>query len=140
MFYFRALLYLINFQSVLQKYERSGENVVTLFQNTVRNHPQKVAMVMVDEKQWTFQEVDEFSNRIANYFHDRGYRKGDVVALFMESRPEFVMIWLGLAKIGVVSAFINFNLRRDILVHSITVSSAKSMICDADLMEGEITN
>jgi solute carrier family 27 fatty acid transporter 1/4 len=39
------------------------------------------------------------SNRIGNYFAGVGYKKGDVVALFMESRPEFVCMWLGLNKV-----------------------------------------
>ena len=38
-------------------------------------------------------------------------KKGDVVSLFMESRPEFVGFWLGLAAIGVETALVNFNLR-----------------------------
>jgi acyl-CoA synthetase (AMP-forming)/AMP-acid ligase II len=41
----------------------------------------------------------------------RGFRKGDVVALFMMNRPEFVATWMGLAKVGVVTAFLNHNLR-----------------------------
>ena len=34
-----------------------------------------------------------------------------MVSLFMESRPEFVGFWLGLAAIGVETALVNFNLR-----------------------------
>ena len=33
------------------------------------------------------------------------------MSLFMESRPEFVGFWLGLAAIGVETALVNFNLR-----------------------------
>lgn len=94
-------------------------------------------MVMIDERQWTFQEVDEYSNAVANYFHDQGYRKGDVVAIFMESRPEFVFLWLGLAKIGVLSALINFNLRMETLAHCIQISEAKAVIFGTELTEGE---
>ena len=39
------------------------------------------------------------SNSVAGYFHRQGYRKGDVVALFMENRPEYVCIWLGLSMV-----------------------------------------
>ena len=93
-------------------------------------------MVMIDEREWTFAEIDEYSNTVGNFFHSKGYRKGDVVALFMESRPEFIAIWLGLAKIGVVTALINFNLRLETLVHCITISGAKSLVYGGDLMEG----
>ena len=39
------------------------------------------------------------SDRVARYFYCQGYRRGDVVALFMENRPEYVCIWLGLSKV-----------------------------------------
>ena len=32
-------------------------------------------------------QMESLSNRIANYFLQRGYKKGDAVALFMENRP-----------------------------------------------------
>ena len=121
-------------------YQNSGDNVVSLFQQTVRKYPNKTAMIMIDERQWTFQEVDEYSNAVANYFYEQGYRKGDVVAIFMESRPEFVIIWLGLAKIGVISALINFNLRREALAHCIQISGAKSLIFGAEFTEGLFSN
>ncbi len=38
-------------------------------------------------------QLEQHSNRIANYFLGRGFRKGDVVALFMENRTEYVATW-----------------------------------------------
>ena len=75
---------------------------------------------------------------MANYFESLGYKKGDSVALFMENRPEFVTIWLGLAKIGVVPAFINYNLRHESLVHSVKVANCKAIIFGAELFDGKI--
>lgn len=130
-----GLHFLLQIGPMMRRYQKDKENVVTLFQKMVKKHPNKVAMVMIDERQWTFQEVDEYSNAVANYFHDQGYRKGDVVAIFMESRPEFVFLWLGLAKIGVLSALINFNLRMETLAHCIQISEAKAVIFGTELTE-----
>ena len=121
----------------MKSYERNGHTVVTLFEEKVKKHPDKVAFVMVDGRQWTFREIDEHSNAIANYLHDIGFRKGDVAALFMENRPEFVCYWLGMAKIGAVAALINFNLRMESLAHCIQVSEAKAIIFGGELTEGE---
>ena len=41
--------------------------------------------------------------RVANFFLSEGFVKGDSVAVFMANRPEFVCVWLGLAKIGTYS-------------------------------------
>ncbi|KAF8796889.1 Long-chain fatty acid transport protein 1 like protein [Argiope bruennichi] len=72
--------------------------------------------------------VDELSNKIANYFLSIGFTKGDEAALLLENCPEFVCIWLGLAKIGVVTALINTNLKGDSLGHSVTCINAKALI------------
>lgn len=82
-------------------------------------------------------QIDEYSSRIANVFRNAGLRKGDTVALMMENRPEFVTIWLGLSKIGVISALINFNLRQKSLSHCVNIAKCKAFIFEADLLEGE---
>ena len=48
--------------------------------------------------------------------------------MFMENRPEYVATWLGLAKIGVVPALINYNLKKDALIHTIRVANCKAII------------
>lgn len=71
---------------------------------------------------------------MANLFSSRfGLRKGDCVALFMENRPEFVGIWYGLSKLGVITACINTNLKLKVLHHSIEVAKAKVLIYEDDL-------
>lgn len=46
----------------------------------------------------------------------------------MDNRPEFIITWLGLAKIGAVTALINTNLMNDPLIHSLTISNAERFI------------
>ncbi len=60
---------------------------------------------------------------------------GDVCALFMENKIEYAPTWLGLSKIGVITALINTNLRNDPLVHSITIANSKFLIYGAELTE-----
>ena len=54
----------------------------------------------------------------------------------MESRPEYVGMWLGLAKIGVIPALINFNLRQQALIHTIQVADCKAVIYGLELESG----
>ena len=82
-------------------------------------------------------KVEEHSNRVANYFHSLGYKKGDAVAFFMENRPEHIATWLGLAKIGVTPALINCNLRQRSLVHAIQVSNCRAIIYGIELAGGK---
>ena len=82
--------------------------------------------------------METYSNRVANYFLSRGYAKGDSVALFMENRPEYVGLWMGLAKIGVIPALINYNLQQDSLLHTINVAECRAIIYGLELEEGNV--
>ncbi|XP_033119130.1 long-chain fatty acid transport protein 4-like [Anneissia japonica] len=119
---------------MLYKYQRDSMLVHKLFQRNVKKHPNKIAF-KIEDKTWTFQQIEDYSNSVANYFSGAGYRHGDTVAIFMVGRPEFVAIWLGLSKIGVVAALINFNLRLKSMSHCVSVSNARAMIYGSELSE-----
>lgn len=72
--------------------------------------------------------MNDYSNRLANVFHSHGYKHGDVVGLLQENRPEFVATWLGLSKLGVIVPLINHNLRKNALMHSVTVANCNALI------------
>ena len=82
-------------------------------------------------------KVEEYSNRVANYFHSLGYIKGDSMAFFMENRPEYIATWLGLAKIGVTPALINYNLRQQSLIRTIQVANCKAIIYGIEVESGK---
>ena len=114
-----------------RQHARNNRTIADVFQQTVAKHPRKVALIF-EQKTWTFQEVEEYSNRVANYFMSQGYHKGDVIALLLESSPEFVCVWLGLSKLGIITSLINTNLRLDSLWHCISVANVKGIIFGTD--------
>ncbi|XP_046845148.1 long-chain fatty acid transport protein 4-like [Xenia sp. Carnegie-2017] len=130
----RLIIFHIKHQLQFKRVIRQQLTVCDLFSKTVTNYPDRVAF-MFEDKKWTFRDVECFSNKVANYFQSVGYSKGDVVAIFMENRPEFVFFWLGLAKIGVISALVNYNLRKDSLVHCVSISKAKGLIYSCELAD-----
>ncbi|XP_067825962.1 long-chain fatty acid transport protein 4 [Heptranchias perlo] len=111
-----------------------NNTVPKIFHEIVQRHPDKTALIFEGTgASWSFRDLDEYSNRVANYFHELGYRTGDVVAVFMESRNEYVGLWLGMAKVGVEAALINFNLRMDALAHCINISRANAIVFGGEL-------
>ena len=80
------------------------------------------------------------SNQIANLLLRKGYRRGQTVALYMESCPDFVITWLALTKIGVISALINTNLRKTPLKHCITAANCTAVIYSSETKEGFFIN
>lgn len=127
----------VRFLKVLAKLKWASycnTNVPKLFMENVRRNPNKVALIF-EGLEWTFSQIDEYSNRVGNFMVEQGYKHGDTVALFMQNRPEYVCTWLGCAKVGVVPALINFNLCQGPLIHTIQVASSKAIICGEELQE-----
>ncbi|XP_017886848.1 long-chain fatty acid transport protein 4-like [Ceratina calcarata] len=106
---------------------RNNMTVVKVFKKRVERYPNKPCFFFED-RVWTFAEINEYSNQIADVFQKAGYVKGDAVALMMPNRPEYVAIWLGLGKLGVVTALINTNLRLQSLIHCLRIADVKSII------------
>uniref|UniRef100_A0A668W0Y1 Arachidonate--CoA ligase n=2 Tax=Oreochromis TaxID=8139 RepID=A0A668W0Y1_OREAU len=120
----------------VRRHLREKNTIPKIFAETVHRHGDKTALIFEGTgERWTFRQLDEYSNRVANLLLERGFKEGDVVALFMENRSQYVGIWLGMAKIGVEAALINFNLRLDALVHCVTISNAKAVIFGSELTD-----
>lgn len=129
-----GLIRLIKTHWFLYKLRKRNATVPQVFKQNALENPDKIIFYYEDER-WSMKRIDEFSNRVANAFLEQGFQPGQEVALFMESKPEFVAIWLGLAKAGIVSALINTNQRMDTLIHSITVVNCRALIFGTELSE-----
>lgn len=116
-----------------KKYTRNHVLMPDLFEESVKKWPQKPCM-QFEDRSLTFAECDQLANRIAHWALQRGLRVGQTVALLMENRPEFVIVWLGLSKVGVVTALINTHLQADGLVHCVKLADTKEMIVGAELI------
>ncbi|XP_066569227.1 long-chain fatty acid transport protein 4 [Amia ocellicauda] len=120
----------------VKKHLRQRNTIAKIFAETVKRHGDKTALIFEGTgESWSFRQLDEYSNRVANLLLARGFVEGDVVALFMENRNQYVGLWLGMAKIGIEAALINFNLRLDALVHCITISNAKAVVFGSELTD-----
>jgi len=115
-------------------YQKLNLTVPQAFAKTVKSHENKTAIIFEDQA-WTFKDLEEYSNRVANYFLRAGYKPGQCIALFMENRPEYVGLWLGCSKIGLVPALINSNLAGQSLLHSINAACARAIICGGEFLE-----
>ncbi|MEM7459794.1 MAG: long-chain-acyl-CoA synthetase [Pseudomonadota bacterium] len=109
----------------------SANLVADDFESVVDKYPNNVAW-RFEGQLTTYSEMDALANRMANWALGLGLQTGDAVALFMENRPEYVSIWYGLAKIGVVVGLINHNLTDKALAHCVNIADAKLIITGSD--------
>ncbi len=95
---------------------RQQEDVtMNVAQNIIRGRrlfPEKVAIIFED-RQYTYAELDQWSNRVAGGLAKRGVGRGDRVALFVPNIPEFAAAYLGIEKLGAVAVSLNTTLRTE---------------------------
>jgi fatty-acyl-CoA synthase len=80
----------------------------------------------------TYRGLAARANAFARWALDQGLAKGETVCLMMPNRPEYLAIWLGLTRVGVVVALINTNLRGSALAHRIDIVASKHVIAAAE--------
>jgi fatty-acyl-CoA synthase len=97
------------------------------FDDVVATHGNAPALIS-ERDSYSFHELMERSNRYARWAIAHDLQKGDVVCLMMENRAEYVAVWLGLNRVGIVVALLNTNLPVVSLAHCITISNARHII------------
>src|SRR5450631_2733728 len=85
------------------------------------------------EASMTYAQLGVRCNQYSRWGIARGLKNGDAVSLLMPNCAEYLAIWLGLTRIGVVVALINSQLAGDVLAHSINIAEPKYLIVGADL-------
>lgn len=131
----REATFLHDALSVLRRLKSSSpDSAVTtadIVERWARARPHNIA-IYFEDRTITYKELDEAGNKYAHWAQDRGVAMGDTVAVLMENRPEFMMAWLGLAKIGAVAALINSNLRSRALAHCLKLAGARHIVLGAE--------
>jgi acetyl-CoA synthetase len=97
--------------------------------------PNKRAMVWCndrgDSRTFTFGEMSEYSNRIANFLLGIGLTKGDRVMMILKRRWEFWMCMIAMHKIGVVAIPATHLLTSKDIVYRVNSADIKMIIaCD----------
>jgi len=119
--------------SILRKVRPDYEiSIADFVEDRVAAAPHRLA-ILFEGRKLTNAELEAAANRVARWASAQGIGRGDVVGLLMENRPEFVITWLGLAKLGAVTALLNTNLRGHPLAHSLDVADAKHLVVGAEL-------
>ncbi|CAB3361053.1 Hypothetical predicted protein [Cloeon dipterum] len=112
--------------------KRRNFTPASMLSDLAAKYPEQPCFLFEDQV-WSYKQVNELSWRVARVFHERGYKRGDVVALVSSNRPEYVAIWVGLSRLGVITALVNNTLRTIALQHSLEVVKPKGVIVSAEL-------
>lgn len=90
--------------------------------------------ILFENRSIDYQSFNAWANRIAHYFLNQGFKKGDVVGVFVPNSPELLAIITGLNKIGVIAALVNTSQRQHVLQHSFEMVNPKANVIGEDLV------
>jgi len=95
----------------------------------VKYYPQKKA-VIDGEKEFTYEEFGERTDRLAVALHEAGIRKGDHVAVMLPNTHSMLECFYGICQLGAVMVPLNYRISAEDMEYIINHSDAKMLIVD----------
>nr|XP_033482521.1 very long-chain acyl-CoA synthetase-like [Epinephelus lanceolatus] len=110
-------------------------SILDRFLDQAKKQPHK-KFILFEDSSYTYSQADRESNKVARALSTHAHLKpGDTVALFLGNEPQFVWMWLALAKLGCTASFLNYNIRSKSLLHCFSCCDAKVLVAGADLQD-----
>jgi long-chain acyl-CoA synthetase len=101
--------------------------------------PNKPALIF-ESQLFTYGELDELSNCVANSLSGLGVTRGDRVALSLPNIPAFVFTYLAIQKLGAVAVSMNPMLKAEEAAFILNDSGAVAMVTTAALRDQLLTH
>jgi long-chain acyl-CoA synthetase len=83
----------------------------------------------------SYSQLDELTNKVANFLYNLGIRKGDKVSVYLPNMPEYVYLYLGIPKIGAVIGPVNALFKPREVKFVVGHSEAKAIVTIPKLMD-----
>lgn len=124
-----------NFRSLVKTKEIAEDmSWAELVEEKARKYGDRV-FLMFEDRQFTYRQMDENANRIANYLKSLGGGRGKGLAIMMGNCPQYLDIFIGSQKIGMYSIPINTSLRGDSLLYILNHSEAEFIMIDEEFLD-----
>jgi fatty-acyl-CoA synthase len=105
-----------------------------LFRRSARLFGDRRAVVSADVE-YTYQDLDLRTDRLAQALMRLGFRRGDRLAVLSTTRPEYIEVYLAAAKLGVTVVALNTRLQIQELVHCMELGRPGLLFTSSGLRE-----
>ena len=120
-------------QGVLPVADDGKRTLVHQFEARARQQPARTFLLYRDLR-FSYGEANALVNRHAAAYREAGLRKGDVVALVLENRPELYWHLLALMKLGVVPSLVNSHAVGKPLAHAIRICAPRRVVVGSEVL------
>lgn len=93
-------------------------------------------LALVDgARRFSYQALNDFTNRTARGLSRLGFRTGDALALMSTNNAEFLAVYFACAKLGIICVPINLFWRHKELAYVLQHAEAKGVVVESELLE-----
>ena len=107
-------------------------NLLERFDRTLERSGQRVALECAD-RSFTFDQIENRSNRLASRFAADGFRAGDRIAVYLSNCVELIDAYLASIKLGLIFVPINVLYRGREIAHIVADAQPKGAITSGEL-------
>src|SRR5690348_5498407 len=100
---------------------------------TAERYPEHIALIFKNVN-LTYRELESLVNSFANALLDLGIRKGQRVCLLMTNRPEYLISWFAIARIGAVACPMNPSYKEREVAYQLSNSEAVAILVQQELL------
>lgn len=104
-----------------------------LLSRTAQKFPENTALYFKDVS-LTYRELEALTNSFANALIQLGIKQGDRICLFMTNRPEFIISWFAIARIGATISPMNPSYKEREVAYQLGNSEAVGVIVQNELL------
>ena len=104
-----------------------------LLTSSAKKFPEKVA-VTFGEQRFTYRSLEERANRVGNAVLGLGLKKGDRCGILFYNRAEWLEIYFGLARTGVIAVPVNFRFSPSEVEYVLNHSEPKALIYEESFL------
>jgi long-chain acyl-CoA synthetase len=109
-------------------------NIAHILTLTAGRYPQLPA-IRLEERVWSYAELDEASARVAALLRARGLAPGDRVGLMLGNVPAFAEVYYGILRAGGIAVPLNVSFTAREVEHCLTDSGVYQLLASTDAAE-----
>src|SRR3954451_23071773 len=106
--------------------------IAQVFEQQARGKHGDRTFLLYEERRYSYREANACINRVAHAYAGLGLRAGDVVALMLDNRPEFLWHFLAAGKVGLTASLLNTHHSGAPLLHSLRICAPKLVIVGSE--------
>ncbi len=124
---------LVDFNNTKRSYPKD-KTIQKLFEEQVEKNPDHIAVIL-EERQLTYQELNNKANQLARNLREKGVKKDSIVGIMVERSPEMIIGIVGILKAGGAYLPIDPKYPKERIRYILKDSAAKILLTQGNLAD-----